>query len=109
VTKPELQFLVSMMTGSSLHLSVPLRERVLILPGLLKSYMLLLAAERERTDEERQIGYESSWQGIFPTCDGVTDADGYQSDKKCRRDHLSLLVWKATLDKVFEGPVCRIW
>ncbi len=68
--RPKIQFLVSTLIDSSLYLSMPLHERVALLSRLLESYPSLFAAEGCGGDDETEIGYESSWSGIFPTYQG---------------------------------------
>jgi hypothetical protein len=67
--RPKIDSFLSTLMDSSLYLRMPLHERMSLLLTLLESYPSLLASEVDGGDEETEIGYESSWSGIFPTCE----------------------------------------
>ena len=68
--RPKIKFLVSTLIDSTLYLSMPRYERMLLLSRLVKTFPTLFAAEGCGGDEGLEIGYESSWSGIFPADEG---------------------------------------
>jgi len=65
--KPKMQFLVTILMDAGLYPGMPVRNRKSLLQGL---------AKRDRPDksgkaeEDIDIGYESSWSGIFTSTRG---------------------------------------
>ncbi len=56
--------LISILMDSSLHLTLPLRERRTLLVKMAEDYPFLVEREAEHKEA---VGYEASWAGIFKT------------------------------------------
>jgi len=67
MNKPKLQFLVTILMDAGLYMGMPVRNRKSLLQQL---------AKRDRSDrsgkaeEDIEMGYESSWSGIFTSTRG---------------------------------------
>ena len=67
MNKPKLQFLVTILMDAGLYPGMPVRNRKSLLQRL---------AKRDRSDrsgkaeEDIEMGYESSWSGIFTSTRG---------------------------------------
>jgi len=83
VDSPKIKFLVSTLIDSAHYPNMPLYERMSLLSRLVKTCPTLFAAEGCGGDEGLEIGYESSWSGIFPADERVIDSNGYEPDKRC--------------------------
>lgn len=60
-TRRPQKALISILMESPLYLTLPLRERQALLVRMAESYPFLADME----DDEPEVGYESSWKGIF--------------------------------------------
>jgi hypothetical protein len=73
VDKAKIRFLVSILMDSGMYLSLPVSERLMLLSRLAKSYPSVFPVEENKGDEDSEIGYESSWQGIFRPGEEIID------------------------------------
>ncbi|MBS1234649.1 MAG: hypothetical protein H6R43_365 [Nitrospirae bacterium] len=79
----KIKYIVSTLIDSAPYPSMPPYERMSLLSRLAKICPTLFAAEGCGGDEGMEIGYESSWSGIFPADERVIDSNGYEPDKRC--------------------------
>jgi hypothetical protein len=59
----KIRNLISILMDSPLYLTLSLKERHSLLARMAENYPFLVEAESDQTE----VGYESSWSGIFRT------------------------------------------
>ena len=70
IDTPKKQFLVPILMDARLHPGTPVYERKSLLQRLAKYYPCLFSTQDDYTDDEADMGYESSWSGIFTSTRG---------------------------------------
>jgi len=70
MNKSKKQFLTSILTDSGLYSNMPVYARMSFIHWPAKRYASLSSAQKDNTDEEADMGYESSWSEIFRSTRG---------------------------------------
>lgn len=77
MNKPKIQSLVTILKDSGLYPGTPAQETKSRVQRLAKKGDASHVSAREgNADEEADVGYESSWSGIFTSTRGVIDKNG---------------------------------
>ena len=70
MNKPKRQFLTSFLTHSGLYSNMPVYGRMSFIQWPAKKYASLSSAQETHSDDEEDMGYESSWSEIFRSTRG---------------------------------------